>query len=120
VLLAMLDDHDTLAAQALDLLKVDTTALRAELDTPHDAPNDAASPRTVAPPLSTPARRLLETALTQALKLNHNYVGTEHLLLALAHTPNEPAARALADRGVTYERAREAVHAVIDEYLRNR
>ncbi|MEY9928131.1 hypothetical protein ABH926_002765 [Catenulispora sp. GP43] len=116
VLLAMLDDHDTLAAQALDLLKVDTAGLRAALG----SPDDAASPRTISPLLGTPARRLLETALTQALKLNHNYVGTEHLLLALAHTPNDPAAQALADRGVSYERAREAVHAVIDEYLRRR
>ncbi|MEY9909025.1 hypothetical protein ABIA35_005259 [Catenulispora sp. MAP12-49] len=116
VLLAMLDDHDTLAAQALDLLKVDTADLRAALDTPHGT----ASSRTVAPPLGTPARRLLETALAQALKLNHNYVGTEHLLLAVAHTPNDPAAQALADRGVGYEQAREAVHAAIDEYLRRR
>jgi hypothetical protein len=116
VLLALLDDHDTLAAQALDRLEVDTAALRKTLE----AKQDTASARTAAPPLSAPARRLLETALTQALKLNHNYIGTEHLLLALAHTPDDPAAQLLADRGVTYDRAREAVHAVIDEYLRRR
>lgn len=116
VLLAMLDDHDTLASQALGRLDVDTTELRRALD----PPQDTAFPRTVSPPLSTPARRLLETALTQALKLNHNYVGTEHLLLALAYTHNDPAAQLLADQGVTYDRAREAVHGVIDEYLRSR
>lgn len=112
----MLDDQDTLAAQALDHLEVDTAGIREALQ----GEQDAASPRTPPPPLGTPARRLLETALTQALKLNHNYVGTEHLLLALANTPHEPAAQLLADRGVTYDRAREAVHAVIDEYLRRR
>lgn len=116
VLLAMLDDHDTLAAQALDRLDADTAGLHAVLD----APQDITSPCTVSPPLGTNARRLLETALTQALKLNHNYVGTEHLLLALAYMHNDPASQLLADRGVTYDRAREAVHAVIDEYLRRR
>ena len=116
VLLAMLEDDDTLAVQALRRLDVDTSELHAALD----SPQDAAFARTVAPPLGTPARRLLETALTQALKLNHNYVGTEHLLLALAYTHNDPAAQLLADRGVTYDRAREAVHAVIDAYLRHR
>ena len=116
VLLALLDDHDTLAAQALDLLKADTADLRTTLDTSQDP----VSPHTAAPPLDTATRRLLETALTQALKLSHNYVGTEHLLLALAYTHNDPTAQLLADRGVTYDRAREAVHAVIDEYLRHR
>lgn len=116
VLLAMLEDDDTLAVQALRRLDVDTS----ELHTALNSPQDAAFPSTVSPPLGTPARRLLETALTQALKLNHNYVGTEHLLLALAYTHNDPAAQLLADRGVTYDRAREAVHAVIDAYLRRR
>ena len=116
VLLAMLDDSDTLAAQALERLDVDRAELRATLDTPQDN----ASPRTVSPPVGTPARRLLEAALTQALKLNHNYIGTEHLLLALAYTHNDPAARLLADRSATYDRTRDAVQAVIDEYLRRR
>jgi len=116
VLLAMLDDEDTLAVQALERLEVDTGGIRQALEgTPAAAP-----PRLVSTPLGTPARRLLETALIQALKLNHNYIGTEHLLLALAHTPNDPAAQLLADRGVSYDRAREAVQAVIDEYLRRR
>ncbi len=115
VLLAMLDD-DTLAVQALERLEVDTAGIRNALQ----GVQAAAPPRLVSTPLGTPARRLLETALVQALKLNHNYIGTEHLLLALAHTPDDPAARLLADRGVTYDRAREAVQAVIDEYLRRR
>jgi hypothetical protein len=116
VLLAMLDDEDTLAVQALERLEVDTGEIRVAL---HGVASTT-SPRTVSPPLGTPARRLLETALIQAVKLNHNYIGTEHLLLALAHTHSDPAAQLLADRGVTYDRAREAVQAVIDEYLRSR
>ncbi|WP_194926093.1 Clp protease N-terminal domain-containing protein [Catenulispora pinisilvae] len=137
VLLAMLDDGDTLAVQALARLDVDVAGLRAVLDTADavDAPNNAvgsrdaaphvaapnfAAPHATAPPLGTPARRLLEAALAQALKLNHNYIGTEHLLLALASVHTDPTAQLLADRGAGYDRVREAVHAVIDEYLRTR
>ncbi|WP_370376164.1 Clp protease N-terminal domain-containing protein [Catenulispora sp. GAS73] len=121
VLLAMLDDEDTLAVQALERLEVDTAGIRHALQgTVLQGTQTPAPPRLVSTPLGTPARRLLETALVQALKLNHNYIGTEHLLLALAHTPDDPAAQLLADRGVTYDRAREAVQAVIDEYLRRR
>ncbi len=142
VLLAMLDDGDTLAVQALARLDVDVAGLRATLDTADavDAPNNAvgsrdtaphvaaphvaaphfAAPHATAPPLGTPARRLLEAALAQALKLNHNYIGTEHLLLALASVHTDPTAQLLADRGAGYDRVREAVHAVIDEYLRTR
>lgn len=119
VLLAMLDDDDTLAVQALRRLEVDTDEIRGALQG-IASPAPQTSPRTLPPPLGTPARRLLETALTQALKLNHNYLGTEHLLLAVAHTHNDPAAQLLADHGVSYDRAREAVQAVIDEYLRRR
>ena len=151
VLLAMLDDGDTLAVQALARLDVDVPALRAALDTtdttdavdavdavdalnnavgsrdtaphgtaPHGTAPQVTAPHTTAPPLGTPARRLLEAALAQALKLNHNYIGTEHLLLALASIHTDPTAQLLADRGAGYDRTREAVHAVIDEYLRNR
>jgi ATP-dependent Clp protease ATP-binding subunit ClpA len=57
---------------------------------------------------------VLETAATQALKLGHNYVGTEHLLLGLAQDP------ILADRAVGFDQVHEAVLAVVDAYLRRR
>jgi ClpA/ClpB-like protein len=112
LLLAILDDADTLAVQALDHLGVDRPALRAALGTPATA-----AAKTGALPLSGTARGVLETALTEALKLNHNYVGTEHLLLGLARAQRDPAGQILAEHGVTLDRARDAVRAVIDAYL---
>jgi hypothetical protein len=114
MLLAILDDTSTLAAQALDRLGADRDALRASLTTPeHPETPDQTGP----PPLSSAARRVLDAAVTQALRLQHNYVGTEHLLLAMAHTPADPTGQILATHGVAYDQARAAVRAVIDAYL---
>ncbi|HEV3474558.1 MAG TPA: Clp protease N-terminal domain-containing protein [Actinomycetota bacterium] len=51
--------------------------------------------------LSEPARDLMGAAYREAVALGHNYVGTEHLLLAVATQPGTAAARALAGLGVT-------------------
>ncbi len=55
--------------------------------------------------LTDRARNLLENSVAQAGRLGHNYVGTEHVLLALFADPESLAARVLADAGVTQEMA---------------
>ena len=117
ILLSILEDHDTLAIRALDTLCIDRDLLRIALD-PHEIAASAAPSGSL--PLSDAARRMLEQALTQAFKLGHNYVGTEHLLLALTHYQHETAGKLLKDHGVTYEGAHSAVRAVIDAYLQSR
>jgi ATP-dependent Clp protease ATP-binding subunit ClpC len=60
------------------------------------------------------ARRTVVLAQEEARALHHNYVGTEHLLLAL--TINEgPAGQALKDLGVTHETAQAQVLELIRE-----
>jgi hypothetical protein len=59
---------------------------------------DPAAP-TGAVPYSPEAIELLHGSVEEALRLGHNYVGTEHLLLALYRDPESPAARALVDLG---------------------
>ena len=41
-------------------------------------------------------------ALSEALSMGHNYIGTEHLLLALFRDPEGLAAQILADAGATH------------------
>src|SRR5437870_5186052 len=50
---------------------------------------------------SAPAKRALELALANASRLGHNYIGTEHILLALFDVADGKAAQILADAGVT-------------------
>lgn len=56
----------------------------------------------------------LKGALRTALRLGHNYIGTEHLLLGLLHT-GDSVREALGDLGLTPERAGELVAALIAE-----
>jgi ATP-dependent Clp protease ATP-binding subunit ClpA len=58
----------------------------------------------------TPAAKLaLEMSLREALGLGHNYIGTEHILLALAREKDGIAARLLGRGGLGYDAVREAV-----------
>ena len=59
------------------------------------------------------ARRVIVLAQEEARLLNHNYIGTEHLLLGLLHEGEGVAAQALAGAGVTAERARALVVEVV-------
>jgi ATP-dependent Clp protease ATP-binding subunit ClpA len=60
-----------------------------------------------------PARRVLELAEAAPAQFNHNYVGTEHLLLALVEEGGGLAARTLLSRGVTPERVRERIVEIV-------
>jgi ATP-dependent Clp protease ATP-binding subunit ClpA len=78
LLLGLLSDPAALATVLLHLQKADTEAIRAGLRLP---PAAAEIPELI--PFSGPARKALELTMREALRLGHNYVGTEHLLLAL-------------------------------------
>lgn len=56
-----------------------------------------------------PAADALSAAAREAQELGHHYVRPEHLILGLLSLPDEMAARALADEGVTLEDARAHV-----------
>lgn len=82
LLLGVLSDAAALATALLRLQNVDTEALRAAATQAIFALGvDAEPPQLI--PFSGPARKALELAVREALRLGHNYVGTEHQLLAL-------------------------------------
>jgi hypothetical protein len=62
-----------------------------------------------------PARDVVAAAQEEADRLGHNYIGTEHLLLALIAAADRPAGRALHEFGVDYEATRAAVSARVGE-----
>jgi len=59
------------------------------------------------------ARRVIVLAQEEARLLNHNYIGTEHILLALIHEGQGVAARALESLGVSLEDVRRNVEEMI-------
>ncbi len=61
------------------------------------------------------ARRVVVLAQEEAKLLNHNYIGTEHVLLGLIHEGEGVAAKALESLGITLEAAREQVVEIIGQ-----
>jgi ATP-dependent Clp protease ATP-binding subunit ClpC len=59
------------------------------------------------------ARRVVVLAQEEARMLNHNYIGSEHLLLALIREGGGVAARALESLGITEEAARQQVEGIV-------
>ena len=59
------------------------------------------------------ARNVLALAQKEATGLKHNYIGTEHLLLALIKEAGGIAARTLREQGVSYEQVHERVVSII-------
>ena len=59
------------------------------------------------------ARRVIVLAQDEAKLLNHNYIGTEHILLGLIHEGEGVAAQALEQLGVTLEKVRAQLEEII-------
>ncbi|MCP5513974.1 MAG: ATP-dependent Clp protease ATP-binding subunit [Spirochaetales bacterium] len=60
-------------------------------------------------PLSKRGRKVLEDSAEEARKFSHEYIGTEHLLLASAKEPGSIISMFLASRGITTEILRDTV-----------
>lgn len=54
-------------------------------------------------------RSVIQHSIEEARSLNHNYVGTEHLLLGILREENSPAAQLLEQYGVTLEKSRRVI-----------
>ncbi len=59
------------------------------------------------------ARRVLTLAQEEAQRFNHNYIGTEHLLLGLVREGDGVAAKVLANLGIELNKVRSAVEFII-------
>ena len=82
LLLALFTDPDSLAARLLAGQGVDADAAAAVT-----VPPRGRHPALI--PFSGAARKVLELTFREALRLGHNYIGTEHILLALLETEAE-------------------------------
>lgn len=84
--LGLLTETDSFAAQALIAQGVDLEALRTSIAATLPAPSSEALPELI--PYDAHVRKTLELSFREALRLGHNYVGTEHILLAMLEVEN--------------------------------
>jgi Clp amino terminal domain, pathogenicity island component len=61
------------------------------------------------------ARRVIVLAQEEARMLNHNYIGTEHILLGLLHEGEGIAAKALESLGISLDAVRQQVEEIIGQ-----
>ena len=99
------DGH--LATVALDHLGLDRAAAERLVDA-RVAPGTAA-PVKAHIRFSPRAKKTLELALRHALELGHNYIGTEHIVLALRRVEDGVAAQVMAEAGIGYDDLRAEV-----------
>ena len=119
LLLGVLADPQALSVRALDALGVSPEDLRR-------AVAEAAAPRSahvIVPadlPFTPRARRVLDLAQGESIRLGHNYIGTEHYLLALTAEGEGIGGRVLLEHGVDHERARAEVVRALSAYVASR
>lgn len=65
-------------------------------------------------PFTRRAKSLLERSLREALALRHNYIGSEHILLALASDPKSIGARVLTALGVDAKTVRQRARSTLE------
>jgi ATP-dependent Clp protease ATP-binding subunit ClpA len=67
-------------------------------------------------PMTPPAVAALIQSLKESLLLGHNYIGTEHVLLALFQDPEGKAAQLLAEHKITYDDAKASLVQILSTY----
>ncbi|MBI2957475.1 MAG: ATP-dependent Clp protease ATP-binding subunit, partial [Chloroflexi bacterium] len=107
VLLGLVREEDGMAAKVLTNLGVGLSKVRTAVEF---IMGRGEKPSTGELGLTPRAKRVIEFAVDEARRLNHSYIGTEHLLLGLLREGEGVAAGVLESFGVTLERVRaEAV-----------
>ncbi|HEY3096165.1 MAG TPA: Clp protease N-terminal domain-containing protein [Acidimicrobiia bacterium] len=117
-LLGIIDEGGNVAISALASLDIEVVDLRAELVASMGPPTrDALADHLPFTPL---AKRALESATKEALTLGHNYIGTEHLLLALLATEEGLASQVLRRMGLELRTTRRAVVTALSGFVHAR
>jgi hypothetical protein len=112
--LGLLHEPEGLAARAIVALGVAAEATREALAAALSPPA-AAEPVAGKIPFAPRAKKVLELAMREALLLEHNYIGTEHLLLALLDDEEAAGGGALTGLGLTRERARDWLVSALEQ-----
>ncbi len=112
--LALIQQEDGAVSTILQQLEANVDVVTRKLETAlESAPKASSTPYGNAPTAQvfiTPRlKRVMDVALEEANKLKDEYVGTEHIFLAIASERNTPSANILREADVTKERIAEAI-----------
>jgi hypothetical protein len=114
--LGLLHEPHGVAAEAIEALGVPLPAAREALEQAL-LPASGATPPEGDIPLTARSKKSLVLALREALRMGHNYIGTEHILLGLLAEDEGIGATTLAGLGITSERAEQWTTAEIERIM---
>ena len=112
ILVGLVGQRTGIAGQALNLHDVILRDIRREIE---DYIGRGTGFITAEMPFTPRAKRVLEMAVYEAKDLGHNFVSTEHLLLALLDELDGVSAQALARLGVDIRKLRTTVFYLMEE-----
>jgi ATP-dependent Clp protease ATP-binding subunit ClpC len=107
ILLGLVKEGSGVAANVLKNLDVDLRKIRIEVEKIVQTGPDMVTMGKL--PQTPRAKKVIEYAMDEARNLNHNYVGTEHLLLGLLREQEGVAAQVLMNLGMKLEDVRDEV-----------
>ena len=107
ILLGLVKEGSGVGANVLKALEIDLRKVRLEVEKLVKSGPEMVTMGKL--PQTPRAKKVLEYAIEEARHLNHNYVGTEHLLLGLLREQDGVAAQVLMNLGVKLEEGREEV-----------
>jgi ATP-dependent Clp protease ATP-binding subunit ClpC len=107
ILLGLVKEGSGVAANVLKNLDVDLRKIRLEVEKIVQHGPDIVSMGKL--PQTPRAKKVIEYSMEEARNLNHNYVGTEHILLGLLREQEGVAAQVLMNLGLKLEDVREEV-----------
>jgi ATP-dependent Clp protease ATP-binding subunit ClpA len=107
ILLALIKEGAGVAANVLNNLDIDLRKVRLEVEKIVQSGPDMVKMGRL--PQTPRAKKVVEYAIEEARNLNHNYVGTEHLLLGLLREQEGIGAQVLINLGLDLETVREEV-----------
>src|SRR5271166_2824564 len=107
ILLGLVKEGSGVAANVLKNLDIDLRRIRLEVEKIVQAGPDMVTMGKL--PQTPRAKKVIEYSIEEARNLNHNYVGTEHLLLGLLREQEGVAAQVLMNLGLKLEDVREEV-----------
>jgi len=116
LVIGLLHEPEGLAAKAIVGLGVSLEATRQVLLAAMPPP-PGSKPTDGKLPLSPRAKKAMELTVRQALRLEHNYIGTEHLLLGVLEEEEGTGGRVLAGLGLTTERVKPPLLAELQRLL---
>jgi ATP-dependent Clp protease ATP-binding subunit ClpC len=113
ILLGLIRVGEGVAAKALESVGMSLDAVRQQVEEMIGRGEQAPSGHI---PFTKQAKLALELSLRESLQLNHNYIGTEHILLGLIREGDGVAAQVLVKLGADLNQMRQQVIQLLPVY----